>query len=229
MARALTMATTFIGDHKVALALGDNVLHGPGVGRALAAHTDVDGALVFGQRVGNPGDYGVVEFDRDGDVLSIEEKPRRPRSEFAVPGLYFYDNTVVGIAARVASAPGRRDLTAIHEIFRRQGRLRVSLLGPETAWLDAGDLDSMAAAAEFVRTVEITQGFKIGCVEEVAWRQGWIDDDALLALSGAAGRTGYGNYLGMLAGRRRDRTMIELPAQPPVTRLRRPRAHQSSH
>jgi glucose-1-phosphate thymidylyltransferase len=220
MAHAVGLAADFVGDGKVALALGDNIFHGPGVGWSLAGHADVRGALVFAYRVRDPGDYGVVELDRDGQVLSVEERPRHPRSDFAVPGLYFYDNAVLGIAAEVAAARSHGTLTAVNEVYRRLGRLRATVLGPETAWLDTGRFDSITAAAEFVRTVEITQGYKIGCVEEVAWRRGWIDDGQLLDLAGQTGRSGYGQYLRMLTGLRRDRTVLELPPQPTAAALR---------
>jgi glucose-1-phosphate thymidylyltransferase len=212
--QAFVIGADFVGDARVALALGDNILDGPGVGPELAAHTDVDGALVFAHRVRNPGDYGVVELDRDGHVLSIEEKPRRPRSDFAVPGLYFYDNGVVEIARAVRpGVRGRPEITAVNEVYRRLGSLRATVLGPETAWLDTGAYESMAAAAEFVRTVEVQQGRKVGCIEEVAWRQGWIDDGALVGLARRHRRGGYGQYLSMLAGQRRDHTVLEIPAQ----------------
>lgn len=213
--QAFTIAADFVAGEKVALALGDNLLHGPGVGAELAAHTDVDGALVFAHRVRNPGDYGVVELDRDAHPLSVEEKPRHPRSDYAVPGLYFYDNAVMEIAGSVR--PGVRgclEITAVNEVYRTLGRLRVQVLGPETAWLDTGAFESMAAAAEFVRTVEIRQGQKVGCIEEVAWRQGWIDDAALLDLARRRRKGGYGQYLSLIAGQRRDHTVLEIPAQP---------------
>jgi glucose-1-phosphate thymidylyltransferase len=216
--QAFTIAADFVGGEKVALALGDNILHGPGVGLELAAHTDVEGALVFAHRVRNPGDYGVVELDRDGQALSVEEKPRSPRSDFAVPGLYFYDNDVVDVARSVKpGVRGRLEITAVNEVYRRQGRLRVQILGPETAWLDTGAYESMAAAAEYVRTVEVQEGQKVGCIEEVAWRRGWIDDVALLGLARRRRTGGYGQYLSLIAGQRRDHTVLEIPAQPDRT------------
>lgn len=212
--QAFVIGADFVGDEKVALALGDNIFHGPGVGGSLAAHTDVDGALVFAHRVHNPQDYGVVQFDRDGTVLSVEEKPRHPRSDFAVPGLYFYDNDVLDIARSLRpGVRGRVEITAVNEVYRRLGRLRVSVLGPETAWLDTGSFESLTAAAEFVRTIEVQQGHKLGCIEEVAWRQGWIGDDDLLVLAREQRSSGYGEYLWLLAGHRRDRAVLEIPAQ----------------
>ena len=201
--QAFVIGADFVGDAKVALALGDNVLHGPGADAALAAHTDVDGALVLASRVSNPGDYGVVAFDRDGHVLSIEEKPRHPRSDFAVPGLYFYDNGVLDIAASIRpGVRGRSEITAVNEVYRRLGRLHVNVLGPETAWLDTGGFESLAVAAEFVRTVEVRQGHKVGCIEEIAWRRGWIDDDRLLDRAQQLRSSRYGQYLSLLAGQR---------------------------
>jgi glucose-1-phosphate thymidylyltransferase len=221
-AHALVVGAEFAGGGKVALALGDNLLHGPAVGTILAAHTAVTGARIFAHRVANPGDYGVVEVDRDGHVLSIEEKPTRPRSDWAVPGLYFYDGTAVEAAARLRPrADGRLEITDLNEVYRARGELRVTLLGPQTAWLDTGTFDTLAAATQYVRTVEVRQGHKIGCIEEVAWRRGWIDDAGLAALALAAGRTGYGQYLRMLAGQRDDKAVVEVPA-PRATTVRTP-------
>ena len=212
-AHALVVGAEFAAGHKIALALGDHLLHGPAVGPALAAHTDVVGAHIFAHRVHNPGDYGVVEVDRDGVVLSIEHRPRHPRSDYAVPGLAFYDTDAVAVAEALRPCrDGRPELTDVHETYRARGGLRITLLGPETAWLDISTFDTLAAAAQFVRTVEVQQGHKIGCVEEIAWRRGWIDDAGLSALGRAAGRTGYGQYLRMLAGHRRDHVVVELPA-----------------
>jgi glucose-1-phosphate thymidylyltransferase len=220
--QAFTLGADFIGIGPVALALGDNLFHGPGVGLALAAHRQVTGAHIFAHRVRNPQDYGVVEIDRDGDVLSIEEKPRHPRSDYAVPGLYFYDNDVVDIARSIRpGVRGRPEISAVNEVYRRLGRLHVTVLGSETAWLDTGSFDSLTAAAEFVRTIEMREGHKIGCLEEVAWRQGWIGDAQLLALATARRGSGYGDYLALLAGQRRDSTVLELPR--PASRVARTR------
>jgi glucose-1-phosphate thymidylyltransferase len=212
--QAFTIGADFVADAKVALTLGDNLLHGPGVDVSLATYTDVDGALVFAHRVRNPSDYGVVEFDRDGHVLSVEEKPRRPRSDFAVPGLYFYDNDVVDIARAIRpGVRGRLEITTVNEVYRRLGRLRVSVLGPETAWLDTGAFESLTAATEFVRTAEVRQGHKVGCIEEIAWRHGWIDDSQMADRAGQLRSSGYGQYLALLAGQRRDHIVLEIPAQ----------------
>jgi glucose-1-phosphate thymidylyltransferase len=211
-AHALVVGADFVAGEKVALALGDNLLHGPGVGVGLAALTDVVGAHVFAHRVRNPSDYGVVELDGSGRPLSLEEKPRRPRSDHAVPGLYFYDGTAIEAAAALRpGVTGRLEITDLNETYRARGALRVTLLGPETAWLDTGSPDTRSAASEFVRTVEVQQGYKIGCIEEIAWRRGWIDAAQLSTLAHAAGRTGYSEYLSLLAGHRRDTTVIELP------------------
>ena len=211
-AQALVVGASFAAGGRVALALGDHLLHGPGLGSTLTRHTRVTGAHIFAHRVRDPRGYGVVELDRDGDVLSIEEKPEHPRSDHAVPGLYFYDETAVDRAAALTPrADGRLEITDLNEGYRAAGRLRVTVLGPEAAWLDTGSFDTLSAASEYVRTVEVRRGYKIGCVEEVAWRHGWIDDAELSALGRLAGRTGYGEYLRLLGGDRRDRTVVELP------------------
>jgi len=196
LAQAFVIGADFIGDDRVALALGDNIFHGVGLGTALAAHTDVDGGHVFAYRVANPQAYGVVDFAPDGRVLSIEEKPTRPRSAFAVPGLYFYDNDVVEIARAITpSARGELEITAVNSAYLARGDLTVSVLDRGTAWLDTGTFELMVAASEFVRVVETRQGFKIGCIEEVAWRQGWIDDERLVQLATNLLKSGYGEYL----------------------------------
>jgi len=211
---ALRLGAEFAGEEPVALVLGDQLLHGPGVGTALATHHDVQGAHVFAHRVRNPQDYGVIELDRDGRVLSVEEKPRRPRSDHAVPGLYFFDAEAVGIATDLRpGVRGRPEITAVLEVYRRLGRLSVTVLGPQVAWLDTGGVDSAAAATEFVRTVEVRQGHKVGCVEEIAWRQGWITTADLRELAAERRGTGYGDYLALLAGERREGVVLELPGQ----------------
>ncbi|CCH18504.1 glucose-1-phosphate thymidylyltransferase RfbA [Micromonospora lupini] len=201
IAQAFILGADFIGDESVALILGDNIFHGVGLGRQLAAHSDLVGGRVFAYPVANPQEYGVVDFDAEGRVLSIEEKPARPKSRYAVPGLYFYDNRVVDIAAKITpSARGELEITAVNEVYRETGELSVTLLDRGTAWLDTGTFASMMQAGEFVRVIEERQGLKIGCVEEVAWRAGLIDDDQLRALAEPLTKSGYGDYLfGLLA------------------------------
>ncbi|MEV4215501.1 glucose-1-phosphate thymidylyltransferase RfbA [Micromonospora sp. NPDC049662] len=202
IAQAFILGADFIGDESVALILGDNIFHGVGLGRQLADHGDPVGGRVFAYQVANPQEYGVVDFDADGRVLSIEEKPARPKSRYAVPGLYFYDNRVVDIARKLTpSARGELEITAVNEVYRETGELSVTVLDRGTAWLDTGTFTSMMQAAEFVRVVEERQGLKIGCVEEVAWRAGLIDDNQLRALAAPLTKSGYGDYLlGLLDG-----------------------------
>lgn len=196
LAQAFLIGADFIGDEKVALALGDNIFHGSGLGTALKANAAVDGGQVFAYHVSNPEAYGVVEFDAEGRAISIEEKPAAPKSNFAIPGLYFYDNDVVGIAREVRpSARGELEITEVNDVYLRQGRLGVTVLERGTAWLDTGTFDSMMDAAQFVQVVEARQGYKIGCIEEVAWREGWIDDGQLSALAEPLRKSGYGEYL----------------------------------
>jgi glucose-1-phosphate thymidylyltransferase len=196
LAQAFLLGADFIAAEPVALVLGDNVFHGPGLGTSLAAWTDPPGGHVFAYRVANPSDYGVVEFDATGQVLSIEEKPVHPRSPYAVPGLYFYSNDVVEVARGITpSARGELEITDINEHYRAAGRLAVTVLPRGTAWLDTGTFDSLQDAGAFVRTLEDRQGLKVGCVEEVAWRNGWISDDALRSLAEPLRRSGYGCYL----------------------------------
>ncbi len=196
LAQAFTIGATFIGSEPVGLVLGDNIFHGVGLGEQLRVEENLSGGLVFAYQVANPGEYGVVEFDDDGAVVSIEEKPTRPKSRYAVPGLYFYDNSVVEIARRLTpSARGELEVTAVNEAFLRAGQLRVSLLSRGTAWLDTGTFSALMAAAEYVRVIDERQGVKIGCIEEAAWRQGFIDDDRLAALAAPLRKSGYGDYL----------------------------------
>ncbi len=196
LAQAFLIGADFLGREKAALALGDNIFYGSGLGTALRARTEVDGGQVFAYHVSNPQEYGVVEFDDTGRVLSIEEKPARPKSNYAVPGLYFYDNDVVEIARGITPSPrGELEITAINDAYLHAGRLNVSVLERGTAWLDTGTFDSMMDASMFVQVVEARQGYKIGCIEEVAWREGWIDDGQLLALAEPLRKSGYGMYL----------------------------------
>jgi glucose-1-phosphate thymidylyltransferase len=203
LAQAFVIGAEFIGDQAVALVLGDNIFYGTGLGRNLRANTDPDGGHVFAYHVANPSDYGVVEFDDKGRVISIEEKPAWPKSSYAVPGLYFYDNQVVDIAAKITpSARGELEITSINDEYLRRGQLTVTVLERGTAWLDTGTHASMMQAAEFVRVVEERQGWKIGCIEEIAWRRGYIDDAQLKALAGPLQKSGYGDYLlGLLQDR----------------------------
>jgi glucose-1-phosphate thymidylyltransferase len=196
LAQAFLIGDRFIGDERCALALGDNIFHGAGLGTALRDNATVDGGQVFAYHVSNPEAYGVVEFDADGRAISIEEKPARPKSNFAIPGLYFYDNEVVEIARGIRpSARGELEITAVNDAYLQRGRLGVTVLERGTAWLDTGTFESMMDAAQFVQVVEARQGYKIGCIEEVAWREGWIDDAALEALAEPLRKSGYGEYL----------------------------------
>lgn len=196
IAQAFVLGADFIGDDSVALVLGDNIFHGVGLGRQLADQNDLVGGRVFAYQVANPEEYGVVDFDEHGQVLSIEEKPAKPKSRYAVPGLYFYDNRVVKIARDLRpSDRGELEITAVNEAYRELGELSVMVLDRGTAWLDTGTFTSMMQAAEFVRVIEERQGMKIGCVEEVAWRAGLIDDDQLRTLALPLLKSGYGEYL----------------------------------
>jgi glucose-1-phosphate thymidylyltransferase len=201
LAQAFLIGAEFIGDQPVALVLGDNIFYGIGLGKNLRANTRPVGGHIFAYHVANPRDYGVVEFDATGRVISIEEKPAEPKSSYAVPGLYFYDSQVVEIAAGITpSARGELEITAVNDEYLRRGRLTVTVLERGTAWLDTGTHASMMQAAEFVRVVEERQGWKIGCIEEVAWRRGFIDDSQLEQLAKPLQKSGYGDYLlGLLA------------------------------
>jgi glucose-1-phosphate thymidylyltransferase len=203
LAQAFIIGESFIGDESVALVLGDNIFHGAGLGTALRANTSVEGALIFAYHVADPTAYGVVEFDDDFRAVSIEEKPVEPKSNYAVPGLYFYDNSVVAIAKSITpSARGELEITTINERYLAEGRLRVQILDRGTAWLDTGTFTSMMQAAEYVKVIEERQGFKIGCIEEVVWRAGHISDAQLEELARPLVKSGYGAYLnGLLAAR----------------------------
>ena len=196
LAQAFLIGEEFIGSESVALVLGDNIFHGTALGTALAANTDISGAVIFAYQVADPRAYGVVEFDGEFRALSIEEKPERPKSNYAVPGLYFYDNDVVAIAKTIEpSARGELEISTINERYLDAGRLSVQVLDRGTAWLDTGTFDSMIEATEFVRVIEQRQGFKIGCIEEIAWRNSWIDDTQLATLAAPLIKSGYGAYL----------------------------------
>ncbi|MBI1376861.1 MAG: glucose-1-phosphate thymidylyltransferase RfbA [Frankiales bacterium] len=196
LAQAFVIGADFLDGDSAALVLGDNIFYGQGLGTALARHHDVDGGQVFAYHVSNPRDYGVIDFDETGRALSIEEKPEHPRSSYVVPGLYFYDNDVVEIARGIRpSARGELEITDVNRAYLAQGRLHVTVLDRGTAWLDTGSVGSLMAAGEFVRVVEERQGLKIGCIEEIAWRAGWIDDDGLRALAEPLVKSGYGTYL----------------------------------
>ncbi|GAA2058514.1 MULTISPECIES: glucose-1-phosphate thymidylyltransferase RfbA [Leifsonia] len=196
LAQAFIIGEEFIGDESVALVLGDNIFHGTGLGSALHNHTEVDGAVIFAYQVSDPKAYGVVEFDDDFKAISIEEKPAQPKSTYAVPGLYFYDNSVVEIAKTIEpSARGELEISTVNERYLQAGKLQVQVLDRGTAWLDTGTFESMMQASEYVRVIEDRQGFKVGCIEEIAWRAGWIDDAALAELAAPLVKSGYGRYL----------------------------------
>lgn len=196
LAQAFTIGDRFIGTDKVALILGDNLLYGPGLGSQLARFGDTDGGTIFAYWVSEPSAYGVVEFDSDGRVVTLEEKPKQPKSNFAVPGLYFYDNDVVAIARDLSpSDRGEYEITDVNRAYLEQGRLRVEVLPRGTAWLDTGTFDHMTDAADFVRTMERRTGLKIGVPEEIAWRQGFLTDDELYDRATGLVKSGYGKYL----------------------------------
>jgi len=202
LADAFLVGEQFIGHESVALVLGDNIFHGTGLGSSLRNHTSIQGGLIFAAHVANPKQYGVVEFDDTMRAVSIEEKPEKPKSNFAVPGLYFYDNSVVEVAKSITpSARGELEITAVNDHYLQTGSLMVQVLDRGIAWLDTGTFESMMQAGEYVRVIEERQGLKIGCIEEIAWRAGWIDDSQLLELARPLTKSGYGHYLeGLLGG-----------------------------
>jgi glucose-1-phosphate thymidylyltransferase len=201
LAQAFVLGEKFIGSDNVCLILGDNIFYSAGLGTLLRECVQPQGGTVFAYHVKDPERFGVVEFDATGKALSIEEKPASPKSNFAVPGLYFYDNSVVGIAkALKPSARGEYEITDVNREYLRQGRLSVKQLPRGTAWLDTGTFDSLLQASQFVQIVEARQGFKIGCIEEIAWRRGYIDDAQLLKLAEPIAKSGYGQYLKSLLG-----------------------------
>ncbi|MEV8345817.1 glucose-1-phosphate thymidylyltransferase RfbA [Streptomyces niveus] len=196
IAQAFVLGAEFIGDQSVALVLGDNIFHGAGLGTRLRQYNDPAGARIFAYVVADPRTYGVVEFDEAGTAVSIEEKPANPKSRYAVPGLYFYDNRVLDVArGLVPSRRGELEITTVNETYLKWGQLRVTTLDRGTAWLDTGTFASLVQASEYVRVVEERQGLKIGCVEEVAWRCGFIGSDQLRDLSRPLLKSGYGQYL----------------------------------
>lgn len=196
LAQAFVLGADHVGTDAAALVLGDNIFYGPGMGTQLRRHVDPDGGAVFAYHVSNPHAYGVVEFDEEFNALSIEEKPEKPKSNYAVPGLYFYDNDVIDIARNLKpSARGEYEITDVNRAYLEAGKLKVEVLPRGTAWLDTGTFDSLADATAFVRTVEARQGMKIGAPEEVAWRMGFIDDDGLRRRAEPLVKSGYGAYL----------------------------------
>jgi glucose-1-phosphate thymidylyltransferase len=204
LAQAFVIGADFIGGDSAALVLGDNIFYGPGLGQQLDRFADIKGGAVFAYWVGNPSAYGVVEFDEEFRAVSLEEKPASPRSNYAVPGLYFYDNDVVDIARSLTpSARGEYEITDVNRVYLEAARLQVEVLPRGTAWLDTGTFDSLLDAGNYVHTLEARQGLKIGCPEEIAWRQGWIDDDGLRQRADALAKSGYGAYLLEILGRGR--------------------------
>lgn len=200
---AFVIGAGHIGTDSVALVLGDNIFYGPGLGTSLRRHQSVSGAVIFAYWMADPSAYGVVEFDADGTAVSVVEKPAAPKSHYAIPGLYFYDNDVVEIARGLRpSARGEYEITDINQAYLDQGRLNVQALARGTAWLDTGTFDSLLDAGDYVRTIERRQGLKIGVPEEVAWRMGFIDDEQLAERAGGLRKSGYGDYLLGLLGRR---------------------------
>ena len=196
LAKAFVICAEHIANDSVALVLGDNIFYGPGLGTNLSRFQNVSGGAIFAYRVANPSAYGVIEFGADGMALSLEEKPATPKSHYAVPGLYFYDNDVIEIARSLEpSARGEYEITEVNQIYLNQGRLSVDVLARGTAWLDTGTFDSLLDASDYVRTIERRQGLKIGVPEEVAWRLGFIDDDRLAARAQTLLKSGYGAYL----------------------------------
>jgi glucose-1-phosphate thymidylyltransferase len=196
LAQAFTIGAGFIGTENVALVLGDNLLYGPGLGTQLKRFADVDGGAIFAYWVAEPSAYGVVEFDASGLVVSLEEKPKRPKSNYAIPGLYFYDNDVVAIARDLTpSARDEYEITDVNLAYLEQRRLQVQVLPRGTAWLDTGTFDQMTDAADYVRTMERRTGLRIGVPEEIAWRQGFLTDDELRERAEKLMKSGYGGYL----------------------------------
>ncbi|WP_026995330.1 glucose-1-phosphate thymidylyltransferase RfbA [Flectobacillus major] len=196
LAQAFVIGEEFIGDDKVALVLGDNIFYGSGLSKLLQANNNPDGGVVYAYQVHDPERYGVVEFDNDFNVISIEEKPQSPKSNYAVPGLYFYDNDVVEIAKNIAPSPrGEYEITDVNKEYLKRGKLKVGVLNRGTAWLDTGTFASLMQAGQFVQVIEERQGLKIGCIEEVAYRMGFIDAEQLKLVAQPLVKSGYGQYL----------------------------------
>src|SRR5687768_15856000 len=196
LAQAFVIGESFIGGDKVALILGDNIFYSAGFSALLASLADIDGGCVFAYHVSDPERYGVVEFDKNNMAISIEEKPKQPKSNYAVPGLYFYDNSVIDVAKKLKPSPrGEYEITDVNKVYLDQGRLRVKIFGRGAAWLDTGTFDSLHDATEFVRIIEKRQGLKIGCIEEVAYRMGFITKEQLQDQAQALLKSGYGQYL----------------------------------
>lgn len=196
LAQAFILGEEFIGDDAVALVLGDNIFYGSGMGTLLKKKANPDGAVVFAYHVHDPERYGVVEFDENHSVKSIEEKPTQPKSNYAVPGLYFYDNSVVKIAKAIKPSPrGELEITDLNRVYLEQGKLEVGVLDRGTAWLDTGTFDSLMEAGQFIEVLEKRQGLKVGCIEEIAFRNGWINDTQMQALANKYKKSGYGQYL----------------------------------
>lgn len=196
LAQAFVIGADFIGGDKVALVLGDNIFHGDGMSRLLQESSDPDGGVVFAYQVSDPERYGVVEFDENKKAISIEEKPLEPKSDYAVPGLYFYDNSVVDIAKNIKPSPrGEYEITDVNKVYLEQGKLKVGVLSRGTAWLDTGTFNSLMQAGQFVQVIEERQGLKIGSIEEVAFRMGFINAEQLRAVATPLVKSGYGQYL----------------------------------
>lgn len=196
LAQAFILAEKFLAGDKAALILGDNIFHGVGLGTQLKQLTDPDGGVVFAYQVANPSEYGVIEFDESRNVVSIEEKPKSPKSDFAIPGLYFFDAQVVDIAKKVKPSPrGELEITSVMTEYLRRGKLKVEILPRGTAWLDTGTFNTLHEAGTYVRIIEERQGSRLGCIEELAWRNRWISDDELLKLGDSLRASGYGEYL----------------------------------
>ena len=201
LAQAFILGADFIGKDPAALVLGDNIFYGSGMGTLLKNKINPDGAVVFAYQVHDPERYGVVEFDKSNRVISIEEKPEKPKSNFAVPGLYFYDNDVVAIARAIKpSHRGELEITDLNRVYLEKGKLEVGVLDRGTAWLDTGTFDSLIEAGEFIEVIEKRQGLKIGCIEEIAYRNGWINDEQMNKMAALYMKSGYGAYLKKLIG-----------------------------